>query len=67
MKCLAIEIARLKDFAPNTPGLLGLAKGPQAPCRKVCYTRCVSTNPPLEIPAFGPDVDIVFKHIAIIT
>ena len=33
MKCL--EIARLKDFAPNTPGLLGVAQGPQTPCPEV--------------------------------
>ena len=53
MKCL--EIARLKDFAPNTPGLLGVAQGPQTPCREVRDSRCVSTNPPLEIPAYGPE------------
>ena len=52
MKCL--EIAIFKDFAPNTPGLLGVAQGPQTPCREVRDSRCVSTNPPLEIPAYEP-------------
>ena len=55
MKCL--EIARLKVFAPNTPGLLGVAQGPKTPCREVRDSRCVSMNPPLEIPAYGPDYD----------
>ena len=52
MKCL--KIAKLKGFAPNTPGLLGVVQGPQTPCRAVRDTRYVSTNPPLEIPAYGP-------------
>ena len=60
MKCL--EIARLKDFAPNTPGLLGVAQGPQTPCREVRDSRCVSTNPPLEIPAYGPAY-VALSHI----
>ena len=62
MKCL--EIARLKDFAPNTPGLQGVAQGPQTPCREVRDSRCVSTNPPLEIPAYGPAI-ITIKHAAV--
>ena len=44
----------LKDFAPNTPGLLGVAQGPQTP--EVRNSQCVSTNPPLESPASGPDI-----------
>ena len=61
MKCL--EIARLKDFAPNTPGLLGVAKGPQTPCREVRDSRCVSTNPPLEIPVYGPGFKMISIYI----
>ena len=45
MKCL--EIVRLHDFAPNTPWLLG------PPCPEVGDSWCESTNPPLEIPAYG--------------
>ena len=49
MKCL--KIARLQD----TPGLLGRAlSGPQTLCREVRDSHCESTNPPLEIPAYGP-------------
>ena len=61
MKCL--EIARLKDFAPNTHGILGVAQGPQTPCREVRDSRCVSTNPPLEIPAYGPDENVCFQRL----
>ena len=43
---MCLEIAWLKDFAPNTPGLLGAAQGPQTPCREVRDSRCMSTNPP---------------------
>ena len=52
MKCL--KIARLQDFALNTPGLLGALSGPQTLCREVRDSHCESTNPPLEIPAYGP-------------
>ena len=58
MKCL--EIARLKDFTPNNPGLLGVAQGPQTPCRKGRDSRYVSTNPPLEIPVYGPENDSIY-------
>ena len=61
MKCL--EIARMKDFAPNTPGLLGVAQGPQIPCREVRDSRCVSTNPSLEIPAYGP---VIYSMLLIV-
>ena len=61
MKCL--EIARLKDFAPNTPGLLGVDQGPQTPCREVRDSRYVSTNPPLEIPAYGPESILHFAYL----
>ena len=27
-------MARMQDFAPNTPELLGTLSGPQTPCRK---------------------------------
>ena len=52
MKCL--EMARLKAFAPNTHGLLRVAQGPKTPCCEMRASRCVSTIPPLEIPAYGP-------------
>ena len=65
MKCL--EIARLKDFAPNTPGLLGVAQGPQTPCRELRDSRCVSTNPPLEIPAYGPGIVMMIDDLGIKT
>ena len=42
MKCL--KIARLQDFAPNTPGLLGALSGPQTLCREV---RIASRRTPL--------------------
>ena len=59
-----LEIARLKDFAPNTPGLLGVVQGPQTPCREVPDSRCVSTNPPLEIPAYGPGQStVVYRYL----
>ena len=64
MKCL--EIARFQDFAPNTPELLGALSGPQTPCRK-SYVR-ESTNPPLEIPAYGPEtVDSICIEINSLT
>mgnify|MGYP003690688589 CR=1 FL=1 len=44
MKCL--EIARLKDFAPNTPGLLGVAQGPQTQCREVGDSRSMRVDEP---------------------
>ena len=52
MKCL--KIARLQDFALNTPELLGALSGPQTLCREVRDSHCESTNPPLEIPVYGP-------------
>ena len=61
MKCL--EIARLKYFAPNTAGILGVTQGPQTPCREVRDSRFVSTNPPLEIPAYGSDIDMLYTCI----
>ena len=48
MECL--EIARLQDIAPNTPGRLGALSGPKAPAG--------STNPLLEIPACGPEFNL---------
>ena len=48
-----LKIARLQDFAPNTPGLLGAFSCPQTLCREVRDSHCESTNPPLEIPAYG--------------
>ena len=54
MKCL--KIARLQDFAPNTPGLLGALSGLQTLCREVRDSHCESKNPPLEIPAYGPEL-----------
>ena len=60
MKCL--KIARLQDFALNTPGLLGALSGPQTLCREVRDSHCESMNPPLEIPAYGP-VYIYFLKI----
>ena len=61
MKCLII--ARLQDFAPNTPGLLGALSSPQTLCREVRDSHCESTNPPLEIPAYGPEMCIVLNQI----
>ena len=65
MKCL--QIARLKDFTPNTPGLLGVAQGPQTPCRELRDSRCMSTNPPLEIPAHGPGIVMMIDDLGIKT
>jgi hypothetical protein len=47
MKCL--EIARLQDFTPNTPELLG------------ALSLC---NPPLEIPVYGPETwyKVLYQH-----
>jgi len=47
MKCL--EIARLQDFAPNTPELLGTPG-------RYSTSLCVASlcNPLLEIPVYGP-------------
>ena len=50
----SMVIARLQDFAPNTPRLPGALSGPQTPCCEVHDSRCESTKPPLEIPAYGP-------------
>jgi hypothetical protein len=36
------EIARMQDFAPFTPELLGAFSDPQTPCRKVA---CAAGNP----------------------
>ena len=44
MKCF--EIARLKDFAPNIPGLLGLLKAPKTPAAR-CATRESCRRTPL--------------------
>ena len=51
-----LKIARLQGFALNTQGLLGALSGPQTLCREVRDSHCESTNPPLEIPAYGPDI-----------
>ena len=61
MKCL--KIARLQDFAPNTPGLLGALSRPQTLCREVRDSHCESTNPPLEIPAYGPDISYLENKV----
>ena len=44
MKCL--EIARLQDFAPNTPGFLGALSGPR-PFTARCAIRDASRRTPL--------------------
>ena len=50
--------SRLKyfeGFCSKYPWASGVDQGPQTPCREVRDSRCVSTNPPLEIPAYGPE------------
>ena len=51
---VCLKIARLQDFALNTPGFLGALSGPQTLSREVRDSHYESTNPLLEIPAYGP-------------
>ena len=56
IRCL--QIARVQDFAPNTPELLGALSGPQTPGRKSTSPCEVGdslreSNPPSEISAYG--------------
>ena len=51
MKCL--EIARLQNFAPNTPGHLGALSGPQTLYR--------IDESPSGMPDYGPDIKKIEK------
>ena len=49
IRCL--QIARMQDFAPNTPELLGALSGPQTPGRN-------ESNPPQSFLATGMDLKL---------
>ena len=55
MMCL--EIARFQNFTPNTPRVLKALSGQTPPLMALRFARCLTRDddPPLKIPAYGPD------------